>query len=101
MAEGSSGIGFPAGHLNHLSSSQEAAFEQFKKLAADQGLYRPPADGQWPSHNDGTMLWVFYSERECFIIAHSPGGIFVRASSSRKQLSGSFRRPRNGARRTH
>ncbi|KAL8998608.1 MAG: hypothetical protein Q9169_002359 [Polycauliona sp. 2 TL-2023] len=43
------------GHLGHLTPQEEAALSDFKKLAADKGIYRPETDTQRASHDDGTL----------------------------------------------
>ncbi|KAL8856112.1 MAG: hypothetical protein Q9178_007237 [Gyalolechia marmorata] len=44
------------GHLGHLTRHEEAALIDFKKLCAEQGLYRPETDTQRASHDDGTLV---------------------------------------------
>ncbi|KAL8696629.1 MAG: hypothetical protein Q9224_002696 [Gallowayella concinna] len=44
------------GHLGHLTRQEEAALGDFKKLCADQGLYRPESNTQRASHDDGTLM---------------------------------------------
>jgi hypothetical protein len=48
-----SDISYPNGHLGHLNSQQEQAFERFKSVLADRGLYKP---GPPPSHDDPLLL---------------------------------------------
>jgi hypothetical protein len=50
-----------AGHLHHLTTEQEARFEEFKKLVQEKGLYRQGSEteGTRPSHDDATLLLVF------------------------------------------
>jgi hypothetical protein len=45
-----------AGHLGHLTDHQEIQLAKFKSTLYDQGLYRPTAPGQGPSHDDQTLL---------------------------------------------
>lgn len=45
------------GHLGHLTREEAAALTDFKKLAADQGLYRPETNTQRASHDDGTLVY--------------------------------------------
>ncbi|KAL8711683.1 MAG: hypothetical protein Q9220_003854 [cf. Caloplaca sp. 1 TL-2023] len=44
------------GHLGHLTKQEEAALSDFKKLSAEQGLFRPEAGSQPASHDDGTLV---------------------------------------------
>ncbi|KAL8948044.1 MAG: hypothetical protein Q9222_005736 [Ikaeria aurantiellina] len=44
------------GHLGHLTQQEEAALRDFKKLSAEQGLFRPETDSQPASHDDGTLV---------------------------------------------
>ena len=48
--------GFPSGHLGHLSVSQIEALEDFKRIAAQAGVYKPASGGQIASHDDTTLL---------------------------------------------
>ena len=45
------------GHLGHLTHEQETAFEQFKKLCIEEGLYTPATDEARASHDDGTLMY--------------------------------------------
>ncbi len=45
-----------AGHLGHLTAQEEAAFQSFKTLCAEQGFYQPVTDKLPASHDDGTMV---------------------------------------------
>ncbi|WRT70596.1 uncharacterized protein IL334_007594 [Kwoniella shivajii] len=48
---------YPSGQLGHLTSNQQATFEQFKKVVSDRGLYVAIKDGgDRPSHDDATLL---------------------------------------------
>ena len=51
-----------AGHLNHLSEKQEAAFSQFKSALAKQGLWTAGGEHGLPTHDDATLLYVCYNE---------------------------------------
>ncbi|KAL8958734.1 MAG: hypothetical protein Q9193_004265 [Seirophora villosa] len=44
------------GHIGHLSRQEEAALRDFKKIGADQGLYRPETNSHRASHDDGTLV---------------------------------------------
>lgn len=44
------------GHLGHLTTGEESAFEEFRKLAAKEGLYTPATDVKKASHDDGTLI---------------------------------------------
>jgi hypothetical protein len=46
-----------AGHLNHLTVSQEAALERFKTALHTRGLWEPGTSASRPSHDDATLLY--------------------------------------------
>lgn len=46
-------IGYPRGHIGHLSEEEEKAFVEFKEYLTEQGLYKA---GPPPSHDDPTLL---------------------------------------------
>jgi len=46
------------GHLGHLTSEEESAFEEFKKLAAKEGFYTLATDSTKASHDDGTLMYA-------------------------------------------
>jgi hypothetical protein len=46
-------IGYPNGHLGHLSPDQEDAFRNFKLLLQEKDLYKP---GPPASHEDQTLM---------------------------------------------
>lgn len=46
-------IGYPHGHLGHLTAEEENALRNFKVYLEEQGLYRPSPE---PSHDDQTLL---------------------------------------------
>lgn len=48
-------VGYPTGHLGHLTEHETQALEDFKTLLEEKGLYRP---GPTPSHDDPTLLCV-------------------------------------------
>lgn len=58
-ASQAAGTAWLAGHLNHLTEDQEKKLEEFKKLCEKEGYYKPETDGQKPSHDDATMLYVY------------------------------------------
>lgn len=47
-----------AGHLGHLTSSQQENFQQFKDNLANANLYKPSVDGTRASHDEPTLLCV-------------------------------------------
>lgn len=57
-ASAAAGTEWLSGHLHHLSSEQEGKLDEFKKLCADKGYYKPDVgDGSGkPSHEDETVL---------------------------------------------
>lgn len=46
-------VGYPKGHLGHLTDSETKALSEFKVLVTENGLYTP---GPPPSHDDQTLL---------------------------------------------
>lgn len=46
-------IGYPHGHLGHLSADEEDAFRNFKLFLQEKGLYEP---GPPASHDDQTLM---------------------------------------------
>ncbi|KAI3320132.1 CRAL/TRIO domain-containing protein [Xylariaceae sp. AK1471] len=52
-SSGSVEVGYPAGHLGHLTESETKALADFKVLLEGKGLYKP---GPLPSHDDPTLL---------------------------------------------
>lgn len=49
-------IGYPHGHLGHLTADEEEAFKEFKAYCEEQGAFKP---GPPPSHDDQTLLYVY------------------------------------------
>lgn len=51
-----------AGHLGHLTASQEKSLETFKQNLQKASLYDPESDNSGcPSHDDTTLLYVLNS----------------------------------------
>ena len=51
-------FGFPVGHLGHLTTAQESALVDFKKLCVESRFYKPASsDNQRPSHSDAILLY--------------------------------------------
>ena len=51
-----------AGHLGHLTPSQEKSLETFKQNLQKANLYNPKSDDHSsPSHDDTTLLYLFDS----------------------------------------
>ncbi|KAI1352428.1 CRAL-TRIO domain-containing protein [Xylaria sp. FL0043] len=46
-------VGYPTGHLGHLTEHEQQALIDFKTLLEEKGLYKP---GPPPSHDDPTLL---------------------------------------------
>lgn len=86
------------GHIGHLTRQEEAAVTDFKKLSADQGLYRPETNTQRASHDDGTL--VYYIRQFCDVPSRYTHlilvVIFVRGSSSPKMPWPNSKTRRNG-----
>lgn len=49
---------YPAGHLSHLSESQQTQLVEFKRICQEAGYYTPEAGEKQASHDDETMLCV-------------------------------------------
>ncbi|TRX88875.1 hypothetical protein FHL15_010218 [Xylaria flabelliformis] len=52
-SSGAVDVGFPRGHLGHLTEEETQALAEFKTLLEEKGLYKP---GPPPSHDDPTLL---------------------------------------------
>ncbi|KAI8631937.1 CRAL-TRIO domain-containing protein [Xylariaceae sp. FL1651] len=52
-SSGAVDVGYPAGHLGHLTEQETQALVEFKALLVEKGLYKP---GPPPSHSDPTLL---------------------------------------------
>jgi hypothetical protein len=53
------GLGWLAGHLNHLTPEQEAKLAAFKEVCREKGYYYTSGeDDPHPSHDDATLLYV-------------------------------------------
>ncbi|GKT45181.1 secondary metabolism regulator LAE1 [Colletotrichum spaethianum] len=55
-----SDVGYPHGHLGHLSEHEEAQLAAFKTLLEEKGLYKP---GPPASHDDPTLLRYLRARR--------------------------------------
>ncbi|KAH8911536.1 CRAL/TRIO domain-containing protein [Coniochaeta sp. PMI_546] len=53
-------IGYPHGHLGHLSADEENAFRNFKLFLQEKGLYNP---GPPASHDDQTLIRFLRARR--------------------------------------
>lgn len=62
-ASQAAGTAWLAGHLHHLTDDQEKKLEDFKKLCEEKGYYKPERDGEKASHDDATMLYVYFALR--------------------------------------
>ncbi|KAI0596838.1 CRAL-TRIO domain-containing protein [Biscogniauxia sp. FL1348] len=52
--------GYPSGHLGHLTEHESQAFDEFKALLEQKGLYKP---GPPASHSDPTLLRFLRARR--------------------------------------
>lgn len=59
-ANQAAGTAWLAGHLHHLTPEQEAKLAEFKTVCEQKGYYKPEKDGQPASHDDATLLYVFF-----------------------------------------
>lgn len=84
------------GHVGHLTTQEESAFDEFRKLAAKQGFYTPATDDKKASHDDGTLVYAV-PLRLLHIADPSPAGTCELGSSSLERPSPSSRTPRYGA----
>lgn len=57
-ANQAAGLGWLAGHLNHLTPEQEAKLAAFKEVCREKGYYTPGEGDKDPSHDDATLLYV-------------------------------------------
>lgn len=55
-AEAASSEAWLKGHLKHLTPAEEKAFEEFKKICLESGLYTPETAEKRASHTDGTLM---------------------------------------------
>lgn len=55
-SSGGHDIGYPHGHLGHLSQEEEKSLQEFKVFLQDKGLYTPEAAEKKASHDDQTLL---------------------------------------------
>ncbi|GAW20755.1 hypothetical protein ANO14919_102660 [Xylariales sp. No.14919] len=53
-------VGYPTGHLGHLTEHETQALEDFKALIEEKGIYKP---GPPPSHDDQTLLRFLRARR--------------------------------------
>ena len=69
-----------AGHLGHLTASQEKYLETFKQNLHKADLYNPKADdGGRPSHDDTTLLCVQIHHFFLALLTHGWYSRFLRA----------------------
>ncbi|GAP91947.1 putative SEC14 cytosolic factor [Rosellinia necatrix] len=79
-------VGYPTGHLGHLTEHEAQALAEFKALVEEKGIYTP---GSPPSHDDPTLLrflrarkwvpqdaYVQFSETEKFRNANEIGKLY-------------------------
>lgn len=50
--------GYPLGHLGHLTTEEEEAFENFKLMCEEKGYYKPGSEHDIGTHDDATLLYV-------------------------------------------
>ncbi|KAL2267363.1 hypothetical protein VTJ83DRAFT_4640 [Remersonia thermophila] len=56
-------IGYPHGHLGHLTADEEKSFQEFKAFLTEKGLYTPPGENKRASCDDGTLLRFLRARR--------------------------------------
>jgi len=50
--------GYPQGHIGHLTADEQNAFNDFKALLIEKGLYKPQSDtDEYGTHDDATLLY--------------------------------------------
>lgn len=85
------------GHLGHLTTQEETAFEEFRKLTAKAGFYTAATDDEKASHDDGTLMYV--DPRRTLHTANLLlDGTCELGGSALKRHSFSSKTPRFGAR---
>ncbi|KAL2165030.1 hypothetical protein VTH06DRAFT_326 [Thermothelomyces fergusii] len=60
LSAGGHDIGYPRGHLGHLTEDEANRLQQFKSFLEEKGLYKP---GPPPSHDDQTLLRFLRARR--------------------------------------
>ncbi|KAL1842335.1 hypothetical protein VTJ49DRAFT_5503 [Mycothermus thermophilus] len=56
-------IGYPHGHLGHLTAEEEKSFQEFKAFLQEKGLYTPAGEGKTASCDDATLLRFLRARR--------------------------------------
>lgn len=87
------------GHLGHLTSQEESAFEDFKVLAAKEGFYKSATDTIKATHDDGTLMYALFLPA---LLTADPtqADICERGSSSLRRPTFNSKILRSGARIT-
>jgi len=50
--------GYPQGHIGHLTADEQVAFNDFKALLIEKGLYKPQSNNdEYGTHDDATLLY--------------------------------------------
>lgn len=87
------------GHLGHLTTQEESAFEDFKELAAKEGFYKTATDSTKASHDDGTLMYAVFLPPS-LTADSTQADICERGSSSLRRPTSSSKILRSGARTT-
>jgi hypothetical protein len=61
---------YPAGHLAHLTNTQQAKLEEFKQICQKEGYWTPATGGREASHDDETMLYAQDTELTATMAGH-------------------------------
>jgi hypothetical protein len=90
--------GYPQGHIGHLTADEQNAFNDFKALLTEKGLYKSPSGtDEYGTHDDATLLYDLFFNPSSFadhLVASSEP-----AASRFKKHSSNLKIQKIGARR--
>jgi hypothetical protein len=53
--------GYPQGHIGHLTADEQNAFNNFKALLVEKGLYKPQSNtDEYGTHDVATLLYDLF-----------------------------------------
>jgi hypothetical protein len=59
--------GYPQGHIGHLTADEQIAFNDFKALLIEKGLYKPQGNNdEYGTHDDATLLYDIFLNSSSF-----------------------------------